>query len=496
MTLFTGLPALTPSPTSVPSIGDIVYLASYAFQVGVTAAQTMPDTPPMYSANIGVQGDRGEMNLDPLAGPPGDAGQARFSLRDQTKTLPLVNSPTDLPDDLTNTKADIGKYWLIDTLDDTGHVTMVTAYVWYGDQYRTFMSGSYGPPGAIPKVRLSVETIDPNKKSYVLSSGTTTAPTWKFGVASPPGPTGISGLLGQFPDMDEFSGFPQPYDILAHTGGFNDDGQAIFQPVRLDQGIVGMYSMPEGSFWPYAGVSQQALVGAYSIPPQPFPWTPVVWGHIGGTGLSLSTNPFRVGCQAVLGHPTVGQQVGRGLGNTMGVVNIMPHYSQPSNSSAAITPKNKMAVVPAYHTGTEGTVYVNLYNDGAEQAFFFSPRNAQLFIMVVPIQPSFTSITGVPVGPVVVGVGSLSANATIGRMSVTPTLPGTGTLSATVIANKFFTTTPFPGHGRLFGSAGSISSEPPFHGHGQLSAAVYPKLPSAAAFHGTGTAHGYYITIP
>jgi hypothetical protein len=93
-----------------------------------------------------------------------------------------------------------------------------------------------------------------------------------------------------------------------------------------------------------------------------------------------------IGCEVLLGNPTTGQTIGRGFGNSLGEVNIMPHYSSPGSPSVAITPTNGVAVCPANHTNpAQGTIYVNLYNDGQIGLYSFSPTDAQLFIMLVPV---------------------------------------------------------------------------------------------------------------
>ena len=57
----------------------------------------------------------------------------------------FVDDPADLPDDLTNTDADIGKYWLIDDLDEEGDVIGSSVYIWFGSSYRRMMMGSPVP---------------------------------------------------------------------------------------------------------------------------------------------------------------------------------------------------------------------------------------------------------------------------------------------------------------------------------------------------------------
>ena len=58
---------------ATPGLGEIVYLASCAIQVGLEAVTTDPSTPNQYSADLKVMGDSG-MNLDALVGPAGDDG--------------------------------------------------------------------------------------------------------------------------------------------------------------------------------------------------------------------------------------------------------------------------------------------------------------------------------------------------------------------------------------------------------------------------------------
>lgn len=160
----------------------------------------------------------------------------------------------------------------------------------------------------------------------------------------------------------------------------------VWVPVSISQLLPSPYSMPEGAFTSFSGISSAAAIGSFAIPPQPFPWTPVVWGHIGAFGVELSINPLLIGCEVLLGDPTAGAQIGRGFGNALGEVNIMPHYSTPSIPAAAITPTNSTAVVPANHSNpAEGTIYVNLYNDGEIGLYFFQPTDAQVFIMLMPV---------------------------------------------------------------------------------------------------------------
>src|SRR6185312_15522196 len=210
-------------------------------------------------------------------------------------------------------------------------------------------------------------------------------PTWEFMVPAPEGAPGPVGPLYGFPDVDVISTPPVADDLLAFTGTFTDDGAAVWEPFNIAQLAPKTYSMPETAFSSYTGFSQQAAIGSFPVPAQPFPWQPIVWGHIGGAGVRLSAHPFLIGCQVLLGDATTGLQVARGLGNGLGEVNIMPHYSSLKNPKTAISPRTRTNVVPAFHTGNAGTLFINLWYDGQLGAYNFSPSDAQLFVMVLPM---------------------------------------------------------------------------------------------------------------
>ena len=475
---------------SAPTIGDLIYLASYLIKVRVSALSTPPDTPNQYTADLHVMGDQGAMSLDNLAGPAGDAGRQEFAFRWQDDAN--VNSSTDLPTGLQDLPQDIGKYWLIDTVNSEGVVTAETAWVWYGTSWRTFLMGVTGPPGPVPAIQIDEQLIPPGQDSYVDTTNTTIEPSWQLHLAEPAGPTGPIGPLWAFPDVDS-STPPTPYELLAFNGTYTSGGEPIWAPLSLKKLLPGPYSMPENAFTAYSGVAQQVTIGSYTVPAQPFDWTPVVWGHLGGTvltgiastnaqhlldvsalggtfhltfkgvstpaiphdaspasiqtaleGLStigvgnvittlqgdmntlieyvgalaaqavptlisdatnlipnvatavikvidsggnminqvadmLSGDPLMIGARVVLAD---GTQIARGLGNTMGRVAIMPHYSTGAHKTQAITRTNQYAKIAA---GATATLTTQLWNDGKMGVYNFQPTGAQLFVMVVPL---------------------------------------------------------------------------------------------------------------
>jgi hypothetical protein len=379
-------------PTPAPAgIGTLIPLGHVIVKLDVSAQTTMPDTPNGYTAQMQVMADQGDLDTGALAGAQGPPGQIGFQVRENVN--PFISGPQQLVP-LPNTPEYIGRYYILQDRDDQGTVVAQWAYMWYGTSYRRIMMGAWGPPGPVPNITPEVELVPPYdangnaNPSFIETSGPRLDPTWLFELAVPGGPQGPVGPLYLFPDVDEVTNAPVNGDLLEFTGKYTLGGTEIWEPRGLGALLPQAWSVPESAFSSYSGVSQQAPVASFVLPQQKFPWTPVVWGHMGAGGISLSADPLMIGCEVLLGDPTNGIQISRGLGNTLGEVNIMPHYSTPNNKGRTLTPKNEWAVVPANHTNpAEGTIYVNLWNDGQLGIYNFNSQGAQLFVMVKPMGP-------------------------------------------------------------------------------------------------------------
>jgi hypothetical protein len=393
-------PLLVPTPAA-PSIGQLVPLGRCVIKLDVSAQTTMPDTPNGYTAAMKVMADQGDLDTTALEGEQGPPGQVGFQVRETIDAT--INSVADLKP-LPNNPEYIGRYYVLKQLDSQGQVVGQTAYVWYGSSYRAIMMGAFGPPGPVPKITPEVELIPPTdadgkpNQSYVQTFGPRLRPTWLFNVAAPAGPVGLVSPMATFPDVDEKTVPPVVGDLLMFTGKYTADGNMIWAPGGLGGQLPTTWSMPESAFTAFTGIippnANGVAIGSFSVPPQPFPWTPIVWGHIGETGGSLSTDPFMLGCQVLLGDPTRGIQIARGMGTTLGCVNIFPHYSSSANNqnnrNKSLAPNNGYAVVPANHGNPAmGTVYINLWNDGQAGAVQFQPKGAQLFLMLQPMGPIY-----------------------------------------------------------------------------------------------------------
>lgn len=366
---------------------DSTFIANYLINTKVYAVVVPAGADQEFVATFEVQGDQGTLTMAAIIGQRGPAGIDMFVLHLQTDD---IESPSALPQSPVLQAADLGKFWVFDDVDGEGNIIGASGYIWYGDSYRRIMLGTPGAPGPVPLITPSVELVDPETATtQVIPGGSDLFPTQHFKLAVEPGPKGPGAAIAVAADVD-LSIPPVAGDVLGFTGRYTTDGNhyPIWVPVSISQLIPAPYSMPENAFTSFNGISQRAAIGSFQLPAQAFPWTPIIWGHLGAFGIELSLTPLTIGCEVLLGNPTTGQQIARGFGNSMGEVNIMPHYSTPGTPTRAITPTNSLAVVPAHHANpAQATVYVNLFNDGAAGIYSFSPTDAQIFVMVVPVAP-------------------------------------------------------------------------------------------------------------
>lgn len=359
------------------------HLANYLVNVDCFGYVVDPDDPNQeFLATLEIRGDKGTLTMAVAVGPDGPMGRDAFPLFLQTDS---IDDPADLPENLLDTEADRGKYWLFDDLDANGDVIGASAYVWWGTSFRRVMFGQPGPPGPVPVITPTVELVPyPGGSTAEVTNDDPYFPAQHFKLAVPPGPQGPGAALAVAPDVDFLTNPPVPGDLLGYTGRRTADDHALWVPVSVSQLMPGPFSMPESAFSSFSGISQSASIGSFVVPPQPFPWTAIVWGHIGAWGVELSADPLAIGCQVTLGDPATGTLIGRGFGNSLGEVNIMPHYSSQTRPGDAITPTNGRAVVPAHHSNpAQGTIYISLYNDGQIGLYDFSPGDAQVFLLIL-----------------------------------------------------------------------------------------------------------------
>lgn len=352
---------------AVPQIGDQVYLGSTNALAHWYGCITDGEVPGSVTATMEWGGDQAVISLAALVGPRGPAGENAKIVKVQYGTG--ITSPADLPANLLNTDDDVGKaYWV-------GNIV----YLWNGASFEPHQMGTQGPVGPVPDITFSVDLLDPNgvTDSYVSKSGTDENPSVGLHLKVPLGPTGPSGPIRSAVDYNNTVA-PQVDDVIT----WNGTKYAPRAPISL---IPRFYSVPEAAFTNATGFSTTIPIGSFSVPPQPFDWVPWVFGHIKAIGADLSTDPFTIGTQVLLGDATTGTLVARGFGNIATWANIQPHFSTPSNAAQAVTPDNGYAVVPANHTGTEGNLHISLANDGLAGVYTFNKANAQLSVMCIPV---------------------------------------------------------------------------------------------------------------
>ena len=381
----------------------------------IYAVITDGSTPNLNRITVNVNADEATAVVPALQGPPGPAGAPQFVLDFQPD---VFENPSQLPNDLTDD--DMGKYWLVEQPDDNGNIVSAAAYIWWGSYFRVLPFGTQGPIGPVPVVTPEVILIDPDMTSYVENTGTTANPQWTFFLAVPKGPPGPSATLAGCPDVDE-STPPSIGQVLGFNGRYNE-GLPVFQPMTVGSMNPLPYTVPESAFQSYSGVAtNNHTVCTFPVPANPWPWKPLVWGHIqlsNAYGVNYGVN--LVGVEVRLGDPSTGQLIAAGYGNALGaVVTVTPQTSAPATSndttgaSTSMTPTNSIALVPANHTGNEGTIYVNLKTEGMASSITFAANDNQLFIMACPVATTGAISTAI-YGPLNTSVGLKAWQVTMG----------------------------------------------------------------------------------
>lgn len=351
----------------VAQVGDEVYLGSRVVNTHFYGIVGDFDTPAATTATMEMSGDNAAISLDALVGPPGNPGQPSPIVRMQYGSS--IDDPEDLPDYLTDTPEDIGKAWWIDNL----------VYMWDGEHYVMKQMGTVGPPGPVPDIDPTVESIpwvdqQAGKQSEVIVTGTAANPGWHFKIAAPRGPQGENATIRDATDYDD-SDAPTTGQVIAWDG-------ENYKPVDANPIAARMFTVPEAAFTSYTGMTQRQTIATFVLPAQPFDYVPHITGHLRAHGLELDEDPLIIGSEVRIDDPIAGTIVARGFGNNSTWTTIVPHFSTPSTASDAVTPDNGVARIQG---GMQATVYVNLYNDGVLGSYVFNKKNAQLTILIVPV---------------------------------------------------------------------------------------------------------------
>lgn len=336
-----------------------------------------------------LNGNEGAIVLDAIKGDKGDPGTPSDIVKMQYEDN--FSDASQLPSNLENIDLDIGKAWWI------GNVV----WMWSGTTWYQKQMGTPGPVGPPPALTASAELVASGVPGTSLTQPVEVTPStsngglnvnllFKFDHDSIMGPDGPSGPIRDAADYDN-SVAPNDMDSIVWNASLQK-----FAPFALNNTPgLRVYSVPENFFQPYTGIGTGQNICAFPVPPQPWPWKPIVLGHIYAIGAELAIPPLIIGCEVLLGQISSGQLIGRGFGNIANYAWIMPHFSRPTDSAKAITPDNSVALVPAWHTTpAQGTVYVNLSNDGAVGGFIYNTANSQLVVAAVQCGPEVPNPAG------------------------------------------------------------------------------------------------------
>lgn len=377
-----------------PVPGDAAYLGSLIAGLGFWGVMGDGQSPPMINGSFELSGTDGNIDLTPIAGPQGPPGKPADIVKMQYQDNFV--SPADLPENLENADIDIGKAWWI------GNVV----FVWSGTNWWQKNMGVPGPVGPAPKISCESVLVPSGLPTSLIQPievkqfGEPTTPSllFEFDQDSITGPPGFTGPIIDAPDYDNTN---PPSDGEAIVWNAFEQ---MWQPSTFDFLSLPVYSVPESMFQYYKGKSnprgpalQPQTVCTFSIPPQPFSFIPLVFGNVTittGAFQLFSAGTVRTDCEVMLGDPVAGQQVASGFGNLSNYNLIQPHFSTATQPDAFVSPTTGTAVVPAYHVGNQGTIYVQLVPVGHTKMFEFQPANSQLLIMLCPVSQYMSPPSG------------------------------------------------------------------------------------------------------
>lgn len=369
---------MTDSSIITPQIGDSVYLGTIAGNLHIHGVISDLDSPDQVSGSLEVDGPNMLLSLRAIQGPPGPAGSNApvWDLQQQ-----VFDSSDDLPDNLTDEDIDIGKLYMVRQYDEDGNPVSTRAYLWFGTHWEWFIMGYAGPAGPVPIITWTVELLDPDDpdlQSEIVQTGDNYYPSLLLRLKAPRGPVGPSTNIADAPDVD-FTTPPETGDSLVYNGT-----KWVALPAATIRPLF--YTVPQASFVDVPlGFGTSVQICAWEIPETE--WDVVV--RVGGmarlTGVDFDTDPWIIGAQIRLGHPTSGTLLARGFGNITGYVNFIPHTSSNAEPAAAISPTNGRAVIPANTTGVDSTIYATAFNEGLGGLYNFSKQGAGLEVMLIPV---------------------------------------------------------------------------------------------------------------
>ena len=202
------------------NIGDTIPVNQVMSNMILMGIVTDINNPNMFAATMQAFQNQAVLTVPVLQGPPGVPGQLTFALRWQNDNL---TNPSQLPTNLTDLPADLGKFWVFGVTGTSGTLIATTMYVWWGTAigFRQLPVGAPGPPGPYPVITPKIVVQVPGSglgpggvDSWIDVKGPVSNPVFTFNIAAPQGVAGPSAALSSAPDVDLVTHIPLPGDIL------------------------------------------------------------------------------------------------------------------------------------------------------------------------------------------------------------------------------------------------------------------------------------------
>lgn len=202
------------------NLGDTIPVGQILTNMILMGIVTDPLNPNLFAATLQAFQSQSVLTIPVLQGPPGSPGQPSFALRFMNQDY---TDPSQLPTDLGNTDADLGKFWIFGVQDENGNIVATTMYIWFGTSigYRSLPVGAPGPPGPYPLITPNIILEEPNSgngpggvDSWIHVDGPVSNPVFTFHIAAPQGIPGPRAALASSPDVDLVTHVPQAGDLL------------------------------------------------------------------------------------------------------------------------------------------------------------------------------------------------------------------------------------------------------------------------------------------
>ncbi|GAA5102636.1 hypothetical protein [Nocardia iowensis] len=346
-------------------------MADITFPAHITIRR-VPDVDglPVLAAQTTISDGSAKLALPP--GPPGEPGRRgrpRTTFRKMGTIPNAAARPTGLGPE------DRGSWW--HRLDDNG------MDVWTGTEWR-HSPDAVGPQGPVAAPTTITVTETKHQENLTVAAVEFTGAgaeqkvkvTAPAGLRGPKGPPGASGPIIESPDYDKVRA-PGVGSVFAY-----DRSSRKFRSSAAPLGL-GPWSWYQEDFAPERQEATGRVEGGtFTIPPLPFRWRPVVYGHIYNRA---DPNPEHSAETTVRLHHSQGEIVATCIASSGDwlYLPVVPCY-RDGTTSKVLSPTSDFATVPA---GQPANLLVAVEKVGAGSGKIgFSPTRASIVVFAEPIE--------------------------------------------------------------------------------------------------------------